>query len=171
MVRQPARTHFGMRRKRDPRWGSSLAIGVATAAALVAAASACGTTTGSATTATPQAAIAAWSTDGGQDRLNAMATDLSAIGTSGAAANPVAMNTACTSLQTHVEAAQAYRAVPDAEAQLDWSTGLAQAARAATDCIAGTRTLNAGLISQSGQELNAATRAIDAMNTRLQALR
>jgi hypothetical protein len=98
-----------------------------------------------------------------------MTTDFSNISSASAVADSPTVNVACTSLRTHVENAQAYGAVPDAEARTDWSTALAQAARAATDCIAGTGTLNASLITQSGQEMKATTAAIDAMTTRLKA--
>jgi hypothetical protein len=112
-------------------------------------------------------AIVAWVKGGGQDRVDAMSSDFNNIATASAAADSPAVNAACVSLRSHVEKTQAYAPVPDTEVQSDWSTALAQAARSATDCIAGTDTLNASLISRSGQELRATTAAIVAMTTRL----
>lgn len=107
-------------------------------------------------------AIVAWVNGGGQDRVDAISSDFSNIATGIAAADSPAVNAACVSLRSHVEKAQAYAPVPS-----DWSAALAQAARSATDCIAGTDTLNASLISRSGHELKATTAAIVAMTTRL----
>jgi hypothetical protein len=112
-------------------------------------------------------AVTTWITSGGINHLNAISGDLTRITQTATVGDTPGINTACHSLQTHVEAAQAYSAIPDQESQNDWATALAQAARAASDCIAGTDTINASLITKSGQELEAATTAITAMNTRI----
>jgi hypothetical protein len=123
-----------------------------------------GTATGSATAPTvaagPQVAISGWYTGGGQTHLNAITDDLGAAHTAAAGGNVPALNTACTSLQGDIEAAQPYPAVPDPQAQADWSTGLAQYARAAPDCVAGISTLAPNLINQGVQEMNAGSVAI-----------
>jgi hypothetical protein len=64
----------------------------------------------------------------------------------------------------------AYPAIPDPVAQSDWSTGLAQYARAATDCAAGISTRNPSLINRSAQELNAGAAALQSATTRIQTL-
>jgi hypothetical protein len=90
-----------------------------------------------------------------------------------AATDITGMSAACTSLQTDVEAAQAYDAsVPDTMLQDDWSTALAQEARAATDCAAATRNgnLDSDLLSQSNREFDAATATWSKYNARLNAL-
>jgi hypothetical protein len=167
--------------KRRSHWKRNTGIGGGAFLILLIGIGACnptppsGTATGSATAPTvaagPQVAISGWYTGGGQTHLNAITDDLGAAHTAAAGGNVPALNTACTSLQGDIEAAQPYPAVPDPQAQADWSTGLAQYARAATDCVAGISTLAPNLINQGVQEMNAGSVAIQAATTRIQALR
>jgi hypothetical protein len=60
--------------------------------------------------------------------------------------------------------------MPDTLAQTDWSTALAQGARAATDCITFTRNLDWNLLAQSGHELSACNTAILKFTDRITAL-
>jgi hypothetical protein len=115
----------------------------------------------------PRVAISDWWTGGGQDRESAISKDYTDMGTAATATDIPGLGTACASLQSDVEAAQAYGGVPDTVAQADWSTALAQSARAATDCIAFTRNLDAGLLTQSGQELSASTAALNKVTERI----
>ncbi len=107
----------------------------------------------------PAAAITAWSDGGGGKRLSVLNADFSAISTAAQAADVAGLNTACHSLQSDTESAQAYAPIPDDQAQQSWASGLAQSARAASDCISGTDRNDASLITQSGQEAAAAGEA------------
>lgn len=100
-------------------------------------------------------AVRAWSAGGGQDRTSAISKDLANVAATAAVADIPGMRTACTSLQTHVEAAQAYTSIPDTVAQTHWSNALAQAAQASADCIAFTHHLDPNMLTKSGQELKA----------------
>jgi hypothetical protein len=94
------------------------------------------------------------------------------MGTATAANDITGLSAACTSLQTDVEAAQAYAPFPDTSAQIDWSTALAQAARSATDCKASTRNNpNADLMTQSNQELDSYTTALNKFTHRVNVLK
>jgi hypothetical protein len=118
----------------------------------------------------PRAVISAWSTGGGQDHTSAISKDLADVGAAAAATDIIGVRAACTSLQTHAEAAQAYVSIPDTLAQTNWATALAHAARAATDCIAFTHNHDPDLLIQSGHELEAYTAAIGKFSDRANAL-
>jgi hypothetical protein len=100
-----------------------------------------------------------------------MSKDFTDMGTAGTASDIAGLRVVCTSLQAHVESARSYASIPDALAQTDWSTALAQAARAATDCIVSTRDLDADLLTQASNELHVATIAFDRCIDRLKVLR
>lgn len=144
-----------------------------------------GVMTGPATPATPAAAatpavstpdvtvvnpMAAWNNDGGHDRMAAIVGDLNTMADTGSKADVTGMNSACTALRTDVEAAQAYSPIPDQEAQGDWAIALAQTARAATDCVDGTATMDVSLLTRSASELRVATAALDRVGGRLRTL-
>jgi hypothetical protein len=119
-----------------------------------------------------RAAISAWWTGGGLDRNSAIGKDFRDMGTATAANDITGLSAACTSLQTDVEAAQAYAPFPDTSAQTDWSTALAQAARSATDCKASTRNNpDADLMTQSNQELDSYTTALNKFTHRVNVLK
>jgi hypothetical protein len=118
-------------------------------------------------------ALLAWLTGGGPDHVPAIIKDVQEMVAADAAPDIPGMNAACRSLQTDVEAAQAYNAsVPDTMLQNDWSSALAQEARAATDCTAATRNgnLDSDLLNQSNREFDAATATWSKYNARLNAL-
>jgi hypothetical protein len=114
--------------------------------------------------------VSDWSTGGGLDRASAISNDYTDMETAATATDIPGLGTACASLQSDVEAAQAYRGIPVTVAQADWSTALAQSARAATDCIASTRNLDVGLLNQSAQKLNASTAAFRKATERIKTL-
>lgn len=130
------------------------------------------TPTGAATTPAQSgtAGIVGWRAGGGLTLINAMAADFGDISTAGKNTDVTAMHTACTKLQTDVEAAQAYKAIPDDQAQQHWSKALALEARAATDCVAGTSQANATLITQAGQEMDQGASELDLTAARLKVL-
>lgn len=125
----------------------------------------------SATTRTDtKAAIHAWSISGGQDRTSAVSRDLARVAATAAAADIAGLRVACASLQTHVEAAQAYASIPDTVAQSHWSAALAQAARAAADCIAFTQNLDPDPLTRSGHELKAYDAEVGKLSNRVDLL-
>jgi hypothetical protein len=101
-----------------------------------------------------RAAIHAWSASGGQDRTTAISKDLADVAATAAATDITGMRTACTSLQTHVEVAQAYASIPDTPAHTHWSNALAHAAQASADCIAFTQNLDPSKLSDRVNALN-----------------
>jgi hypothetical protein len=117
-----------------------------------------------------QTAIHAWSTSGGQEQTSAVSRDLARIAATAAAADITGLRAACASLQTHVEAAQAYASIPDTVAQSHWSAALAQAALAAADCISFTQNLDPALLTRSGHELQAYDTEIDKLGARMDSL-
>lgn len=125
----------------------------------------------SATTRTDtEAAIHAWSISGGQDRTSTVSRDLARVAATAGTADITGLRTACASLQTHVEAAQAYAGIPDTVAQSHWSAALGQAARAAADCIAFTHNLDPNLLTCSGHELKAYDTEIGKLSDRVDSL-
>lgn len=99
-----------------------------------------------------------------------MSRDLARVAATAAAADITGLRAACASLQAHVEAAQAYASIPDTVAQSHWSAALAQAARAAADCIAFTRNLDPDLLTRSGHELKAYDTEIGKLSDRIESL-
>ncbi len=157
----------------SPRGSKIVLMAVAVGLSLLAG---CGQTeiiqnTPAAAPADSRAAVLAWWTGGGQDRTAAMSKDFTDMGTAGTASDIAGLRVVCTSLQAHVESARSYASIPDPLAQTDWSTALAQAGRAATDCIVSTRNLDADLLTQASNELHVATIAFDRCNDRLRVLR
>jgi hypothetical protein len=92
------------------------------------------------------------------------------VAAAAAAADITGVRAACVSLQAHVEAAQAYADIPDTVAQSHWSAALAQAVRAAADCIAFTRNLDPDLLTRSGHELKAYDAEIEKLSERVDSL-
>jgi hypothetical protein len=117
-----------------------------------------------------RAAIHIWSASGGQDRTSAISKDLADVAATAAVADITGMRTACTSLQTHVQTAQAYASIPDTPAQIHWSNALTQAAQASADCIAFTHNLDPALLTRSGHELKAYDTEISKLSDRINAL-
>jgi len=120
-------------KRRRKRWPWVVGVGALLVVIIAAASGGSNTSTPTTPTTAPatttQPSLAAWWTGGGKDRADAISADLTAMGQAGAAADVSQMNTACRSLQTDTEAAQAHAPVPDAAAQQDWADALAQAAR------------------------------------------
>lgn len=117
-----------------------------------------------------RAAIHVWSASGGQDRTSAISKDLANVAATAAAADITGMRTACTSLQNHVEAAQAYTSIPDTAAQTNWSNASTQAAQVSADCIAFTHNLNPNVLTKSSQELKSYDTEIGKLSDRVNAL-
>jgi hypothetical protein len=129
-----------------------------------------GTSSTTASPATGAAAVVAWYDSGGKKLITDLSGDFTAIQAAGTKQDVAALHTACGSLQTHVEAAQAYTHIPDTQAETSWAQALALYARAATDCLSGTTSLNAALVTQSGQELQQGTSALSQVTARMQQL-
>lgn len=118
-----------------------------------------------------RAEMAAWANGGGTDLMSEIAKDSGDVAAAAGVTDVAGMGEACASLQGHVEAAQAYTGMPDTLAQSYWSTALAQAARAATDCRAFTRSLDFDLLAQSGREVQAWDTATRKCTERVNAIR
>ena len=114
-----------------------------------------------------KAAIYAWWSTGGNDRITALGNDSGAASKAAAAVDFTGLRTACAALQSDTEAAQGGPPIPDQQAQEAWAKGLAQYARAATDCLAGIDTSTPSLISQSADELGAGVDAFNAVTQRV----
>jgi hypothetical protein len=108
---------------------------------------------GFALTTSSSTSIGAWRDGGGLDRLTALSKDLAATEHAAQAADVAGVSTACRSLQSDTEAAQAYAPIPDAEAQAHWAAALAHLARASTNCVAAIRDRDSALFVQASEEL------------------
>lgn len=122
--------------------------------------------------APPNAAqqLVAWWSGGASDAYSAITKDEQDIASAGSNQDVAAMNGACTTLQGDVETAQAAGSAPDAEIQQSLSQALAMYARSATDCIAGTQTMDAGLITKASSEMNDGTSALAGAVTKIQTM-
>jgi hypothetical protein len=119
-------------------------------------------------------AISAWLHDGGKDRLQALSNDFNrfpnVVAKSDAAAKFAAARSTCITLQQDVEAAQAYKPIPDDQAQTAWSAALASYARAATDCIAGVDTVSVDVLNRAKDEMTAGDGSIAQAAARMREL-
>lgn len=103
------------------------------------------------------AQLSAWWNGGGDARHQAISRALDATVKASSSGQVDALATACGQLQTAIEQAQAYDPVPVPAVQEHWAAALAQYARSATDCLSGATTATPSLLSQSADEMTAAT--------------
>jgi hypothetical protein len=120
--------------------------------------------------ANPAAAIVAWRDGGGLALMNRLIADFSDAGNAGQNADVAGLNAACKHLQTDVEAAQAYKPIPDPQAQTAWAAALAYFARSATDCVSGTDNLDVGLITKASNEMTQGSTQLRLVTTRIRQL-
>lgn len=125
------------------------------------------------TAATPASTIktdiAVWLATGGQQILDSLMNDFNAF--QGYSDTDLSqLRSGCVAIQKDVEAAQAYRAVPDQEAQSAWSEMLAADARAATDCIAGVDAHSTVVVRRATDEFGQALVAQKRFLARLELL-
>lgn len=111
--------------------------------------------------------VAQWVTNGGEDNLKALAVDFKDLEDAANTDDLPTISSSCAQLQTDVEAAQSYDAIPDPEAQHNWSAALADYERGATDCVAGADTSNADLITKASTEITDGSTALNLVTTRL----
>ncbi len=116
-----------------------------------------------------------WRDQGGMDLLQAISRDMDADAQAASGLNVPGVYAACTAIRKDVEAAQAYKPMPDAEAQQYWAAALAAYARGATNCIAATRgktirSLNADLLRQSTDDFTEASANLPKITARIDAL-
>src|SRR6266536_550349 len=128
-------------------------------------------TTAASPMSTTVQAIRAWLAGGGANLVSALGKDFDAFGATRGNPDPAAVRSTCVTLQKDIEAAQAYKPIPDAEAQRDWAAALAAYARAATDCIAGIDATNAAVLNRSATEMGQGTDALSKLNARLDAIK
>lgn len=102
-----------------------------------------------------KAAVAAWYTGGGQDRLAALSEDARAASSSISEFDLEGLRNVCADMQTDTASAEAYDQVPDAQLEDDWSKAVTQYANAAADCIAGVDESDSTLVQRSTDELSA----------------
>lgn len=112
-------------------------------------------------------AIGAWYRGGGRQILGDLAQDFQNAGT---ATSTESLRAACTGLRGHVEAAQAYAPIPDAEAHRHFATALERFAVGAGDCLAGINGASPQLIDKAGDELAAGTRSLGESTQRIASL-
>ena len=112
-------------------------------------------------------AIGSWYRGGGRQILGDLAQDFQ---NAGSATSAEALRMACVGLQGHVEAAQAYAPIPDAEAHRHFATALDRFALGANDCLAGISGTDTRLINKAGDELAAGTRSLGESTRRIASL-
>ena len=156
-------------------------VGVALAAIATGSCCSCGSgdTDSASTTAPPtsatttssgdpvRAAAIVWINGGGQDHLNALTSDLGATADAASNTDIAALNTACTNLQSGVEATQQYGPFPVQSVQTPFGEALAQYARSSDDCISGTSEQDPDLIGKATREQQAGTSALQEATTAL----
>ncbi|WP_055591431.1 hypothetical protein [Peterkaempfera griseoplana] len=108
-----------------------------------------------------------WFTSGGQDHLNSIITDTSAISRSASTQDVQGVADGCTSLSTDVGDARSDTPIPDSEAQTHWAKALSIYQKAAAHCIAGASGMDADLLTQSTTEVVEATHELDAITARV----
>jgi hypothetical protein len=112
-------------------------------------------------------AIGEWYRGGGRQILGDLAEDFQNAGT---ATSAEGLRAACTGLRGHVQAAQAYAPIPDAEAHRHFAAALDRFAVGAGDCLAGLNGASPGLIDKAGQELAAGTQSLGESTRRIASL-
>lgn len=113
------------------------------------------------------AAIVAWYTSGGQDHINAMQKDMSNISTDGANQDASQMNTDCGTLSDDVTKAQDYGPIPDEQAQQHWGAALTDFDNAASDCSAGTSTMDASQLAKAAGEITSGSSELGKASSRM----
>lgn len=119
------------------------------------------------------AAVLQWWDGGGSGLADKLAGDfdeLSAAANLSGSAQNTAVHTACGHLQTDVEAAQAFKPIPDATAQAAWAKALALYARGATDCLSGTERVDATLVGRASDEIGQGNDALGQVTARIKEL-
>ena len=114
--------------------------------------------------------IVAWRQDGGMTRLTAIVNDLTEMSAAATAGDFNALSDACNSLGSHVAAAQAYRPIPDDEAQRHWGAALSEWGSAAPDCSSGADSYDTAMIAQATQKMTSATAELRSSTARLREL-
>jgi hypothetical protein len=132
-----------------------LRILIPVAAAVAAGCASSGGAPSARSAAGVKAAVAAWYTGGGQDRLTALAADAHAASSSISEFDLEGLRSVCAEIQSDAEDAQAYDQIPDAALQDQWSKAVTQYADAAADCIAGVDESDGTLVQRSADELSA----------------
>jgi hypothetical protein len=112
--------------------------------------------------------IGDWSKHGGQAHLQAILDDNQAIG--GDTGNNAAFTADCTRLRDHVQAARAYKPVPDSEAQRHWAAALDDAAASAQACLTAAGGNSSDGWSQAAASATAAQTELKAMIDRIAAI-
>lgn len=115
-------------------------------------------------------AIRAWFDAGGDTRLGNLSRDFDTFHNAAAKADHAGARAACVSIQADVEAAQAYRPIPDDQAHQAWSAALAAYARAATDCVASVDTLSPDLLLRANREMLDGNDGLGRVTARIKAL-
>jgi hypothetical protein len=169
------------KRKRRPVLvvlGVAGAITVALCGALAIAAGihsgsqpAAGPATTSAASNAAAAAVVTWWSGGGSalvDKLGADFADLHASSSTKTGKEQVtAVRAGCAKIQADTKAAQAYKPVPDQQAQASWAKALGLYAQGATDCLTGIDKLDTALITHSADEIHQGTDALNAVSDRI----
>ncbi len=95
-----------------------------------------------------------WFNGGGADHLRRINDDVLAFDSGGltGSARDARLRARCASLQQDVQAAQAYKPIPDTEAQQAWTATLDAFDRGGADCVAGVDQHDADLIGKATDE-------------------
>ncbi len=111
--------------------------------------------------------VAQWVTNGGEDSLKMLATDFKGLEDAASTNDLHSISTSCAALKKDVQAAQSYDAIPDAQAQHNWSAALADYEHGATDCVSGADSSNSDLITKASGEITDGSAQLNLVTTRL----
>jgi len=113
--------------------------------------------------------ISTWYTDGGQAKMNAVQSDLQAIGTSGG--NLSVMSAHCLQLTVDTTAAYGYTPIPDEIAQGYYLQAMSLYNQSGNKCFTAISTGSNALITQATTDMNNGTQYILSLTNRINALK
>lgn len=110
-------------------------------------------------------AIGTWSAGGGLTHVKNIQADAVAVGQAAASGDSGAVAQACRTMLVHVDSAQEYGPIPDAEAQQHWSKALLWYGQSAQHCIDADG--RASAMARSTVEVTQGTTEVEAVAARL----
>ena len=119
------------------------------------------------TPTTTASRIADWYRNGGTTHADNIATDSRIIATASSGTSQVTLRTACIRMFKDVTAAQAYRPIPDYEAQKRWAAAPDLYRAGATDCANAASNNDTALRRQAAQAIRDAATETNAVTARI----
>jgi hypothetical protein len=145
-------------------WGI-ITLGATAGAVHNSSAPAVNTATTSAATTGQQ--INSWYYSGGKSKIDAVTSDLTAVGTAGTNQDWAGMQASCTALAQDSSAAYAYSPIPEPSVQDSWQKGLAAYNKAANECVSGSISRSAPMLNQAAADIRYGTSYVQIATARV----